>query len=106
MQEVAKERESVRADVAEENAVLYRRFYKAQTRMDKHETAADAPSAQDIAEKELLIRDIETNSRKKISASRKVYYRQSVFVNARMEGEVLAKRAKITEAASASDDRS
>ena len=74
--------------------------------MDKMDAAGFPPVAQDIVDKELLALDIEANLMKLTAASRKVYYRQSLFVNAQIEGEVLAKRAKTIQTTSAPDDRS
>ena len=43
LQAAATARERVRADVADENVSLMRRFYNVQVRIDAYETAGDAP---------------------------------------------------------------
>ena len=106
LQDVAKERESVRADVRDENAILYRRYYIVQSRMDKMDAAGLPPVAQDIVDKELLAQEIEANLMKLTAASRKVYYRKCLFVNAQLEEAVCAKRAKTAVTSSASDETS
>ena len=106
LQDVAKERESVRCDVGDENAMLYRRYYVVQSRMDKMEAAGIPPVAHDIDDKELIAQEIEANLMKLTAASRKVYYEKCLSVNAQLEEQVLAKRAKTAETASASDDTS
>ena len=94
LQHAATERERVRADVAEENVSLMRRFFNVQLRIDAHDAAGDVPGSADISEKEMLVADIEKNNRLLKKASRQVYYRQSVLAHAQMVDTVLAKRAK------------
>ena len=94
LQYAATERERVRADVADENGLLMRRFFNVQLRIDAHEAAGDVPTSADITEKELLVADIEKNNRQLRKASRQVYYRQSVLAHVHLVDSVLAKRAK------------
>ena len=106
LQDVAKERESVRFDVGDENAMLYRRYYVVQSRMDKMEAAGIPPVAHDIDDKESISQEIEANLMKLTAASRKVYYRRCLFVNAQVEEALAATRAKIAVTSSASDETS
>ena len=94
LQHAATEREQVRADIADENVSLMRRFFNVQLRIDAHEAAGDIPTSADITEKELLVADIEKNNRQVKKASRQVYYRQSVLAHAQMVDTMLAKRTK------------
>jgi hypothetical protein len=94
LQYAATERERIRADVADENGLLMRRFFNVQLRIDAHEAAGDIPTSADITEKELLVADIEKNNRQVRKASRQVYYRQSVLAHVHLADSVLAKRAK------------
>ena len=77
-----------------------------QSRIDKMDTAGLPPVAQDIVDKELLASKIKANLLKLTSASRKVYYRKCVFVDAQLEEAVRVKRAKTAVTSSASDEAS
>ena len=94
LQHAATEREQVRADIADENVSLMRRFFNVQLRIDANDAAGDSPASADITEKELLVADIEKNNQLLRKSSRQVYYRQSVLAHAQMVDSVLAKRAK------------